>query len=143
VHVFLHHRVFGAGAGYQVRHEGDQALILFEWWQGPLLLAAHAPALWTLQWASGLPLLGGGLSALAAYYLVYETLHWCMHNPTGRRVERTRLFRRLDAHHRLHHRTWYANFNVVLPVGDLLFGTYRRPAVEGGPAPARPDSTRS
>ncbi len=65
------------------------------------------------------------MAALLAYYGLYESLHWCMHNPAGRWIERTRLFRFLDAHHRLRHRVWRINFNVVLPLGDLGFGTFR------------------
>lgn len=48
-----------------------------------------------------------------------------MHTPAGRWIERTRVFWYLDAHHRLHHRLWCMNFNVVLPIGDMAFGTFR------------------
>lgn len=128
VHTLLHHRVFRGDAAYHVRRPEDRDLILFEWWQGPLLLAVHVPAVWGLQAASGFPLFWGGMTALAVYYGLYEYLHWCMHNPAGRWIERTRVFRYLDAHHRLHHRLWRMNFNVVLPIGDLMFGTLR-PAI--------------
>jgi sterol desaturase/sphingolipid hydroxylase (fatty acid hydroxylase superfamily) len=48
-----------------------------------------------------------------------------MHKPTGRRIERTRIFRYLDANHRLHHARWRFNFNVVCPLADIVLGTYR------------------
>lgn len=125
MHTLLHHRVFGGDATYHVQREEDRDLILFHWWQAPLLLAVHVPPVWGLQVASGLPVLGGGMAALAVYYGLYEYLHWCMHNPAGRWVEWTRVFRYLDARHHLHHGLWGINFNVVLPVGDLVFGTFR------------------
>jgi len=125
VHELLHHQVFGGGATYHVQREEDTNLILFQWWQTLLLLASHVPLAWGLQVASGFPVFWGGMSALAVYYALYEYLHWCMHNPTGRWIELTRVFQYLDAHHRLHHRLWRTNFNVVLPIGDLVFGTFR------------------
>jgi hypothetical protein len=131
IHAFLHHRVFGGDATYHVQRGDDKDLILFEWWQAPLLLAVHAPVIWGVAVATDIAVFWGGMAALAVYYGLYEYLHWCMHNPTGRRIERTRLFRYLDAQHRLHHRIWRANFNVVLPVGDLIFGTYRPGFVAG------------
>ncbi len=127
VHAHLHHRVFHGDATYHVQHEEDRGLILFEWWQGPLLLAVHAPVVLGLQVASGVPVFWGGMTAFAVYYGIYEYLHWCMHNPAGRWVERTRAFQFLDAHHRLHHGRWRTNFNVVLPIGDVMFGTFRLP----------------
>ncbi|MBI4589998.1 MAG: sterol desaturase family protein [Candidatus Rokubacteria bacterium] len=125
MHALLHHRVFRGDATYHVQRYEDRDLILFQWWQAPLILAVHAPAVWGVQAASGFPLFWGGMTALAVYYGLYESLHWCMHNPTGRWIERTRVFHYLDAHHRLHHRLWRLNFNVVLPIGDLVFGTFR------------------
>lgn len=125
VHALLHHRVFSGDATYHVQREDDKDLILFEWWQAPLLLAVHAPLVWGFEAASGVAIFWGGMAALAVYYSLYEYLHWSMHNPTGRWIERARPFRYLDAHHRLHHRIWRANFNVVLPIGDLIFRTYR------------------
>lgn len=125
MHTLVHHEVFYGTTRYTVQRPEDRDLILFHWWQAPVLLAVHAPAAWGLQVASGLPVFGGAMAGLAVYYGVYEYLHWCMHNPAGRWIEGTRAFRALDARHRLHHQRWRVNFNVVLPVGDLLFGTFR------------------
>jgi sterol desaturase/sphingolipid hydroxylase (fatty acid hydroxylase superfamily) len=38
-------------------------------------------------------------------------------------VERAGIFFRLNGHHILHHRYMHKNFNVVLPLADLLLGT--------------------
>lgn len=124
-HTRRHHRVFGGDTTYRVRRAEHRAFILFEWWQAPLLLALHAPAAWALQAASGWPIFWTGMTALAVYYTLYEYLHWCMHNPQGQWLTRTRLFQNLDAYHRLHHERWRLNFNVVLPLGDVLFGTFQ------------------
>lgn len=137
VHTLLHHEVFGGNATYRVQGEKHRDAILFEWWQAPLLLAVHAPLVWGAQIASGLPLFWGGMGALATYYALYEYLHWCMHNPAGRWLEGTRLFQHLDAHHRLHHGTWRINFNVVFPLADLLFGTFRPASALPQPAARR------
>jgi sterol desaturase/sphingolipid hydroxylase (fatty acid hydroxylase superfamily) len=65
----------------------------------------------------------GAALAFTSYYSVYEYLHWCMHLPRKRPVERSGIFFRLNGHHLLHHRYMHKNFNVVLPLADLLFGT--------------------
>jgi sterol desaturase/sphingolipid hydroxylase (fatty acid hydroxylase superfamily) len=48
-----------------------------------------------------------------------------MHLPKGRHMERSGIFYRLNGHHLLHHRYMNKNFNVVLPLADLLLGTIR------------------
>jgi sterol desaturase/sphingolipid hydroxylase (fatty acid hydroxylase superfamily) len=60
-----------------------------------------------------------------------------MHNPAGRWVEHRSAFRVLDAHHRLHHRLWRVNFNVVLPIADLAFGTLERREPDSTPGVGR------
>lgn len=124
-HTLLHHEVFYGEESFQGRRTQDRDRILFEWWQGPFIIGAHAPAIWGLQLLTGLPLFGGGIVAMAVYYVLYEYLHFYIHRPAGRWIERTRAFRYLAARHRHHHRLWRTNFNVVFPLGDLAFGTFR------------------
>lgn len=127
-HMRLHHQAFH-GDGYQVvRAEDREHILLFTWWQACLWLAVHVPALWALQEVTGFPWLYPGVAALTVYYALYEYLHWCMHSPAGRQIEHTRVFRQMDAHHRIHHRLWQTNFNVFLPICDLVFGTRRSAA---------------
>ena len=57
--------------------------------------------------------------ACTLYFTAYEYLHWCMHLPRKRHVERSGIFFRLNGHHLLHHRYLGKNFNVVLPLADL------------------------
>jgi sterol desaturase/sphingolipid hydroxylase (fatty acid hydroxylase superfamily) len=65
----------------------------------------------------------GAVLACIGYYAAYEYMHWCMHLPKRRNVERTGIFFRLNGHHLLHHRYMHQNFNVVLPLADLCLGT--------------------
>ena len=38
-------------------------------------------------------------------------------------MEKAGIFYRLNGHHLLHHRYMHRNFNVVLPLADLILGT--------------------
>jgi len=79
---------------------------------------------------------------MVVLYCVYEYLHYCMHVPRERNVERSGLFFRLNGHHLLHHRYPDRNLNVVLPLADLLLGTLlKRSPVKFAQArgPAVPD----
>jgi sterol desaturase/sphingolipid hydroxylase (fatty acid hydroxylase superfamily) len=56
-------------------------------------------------------------------------MHYVMHVPRDRWIERTRVFRFLNEHHRLHHKDHNTNLNVVFPLADLLFRTLRTHAM--------------
>jgi sterol desaturase/sphingolipid hydroxylase (fatty acid hydroxylase superfamily) len=73
--------------------------------------------------ASNWAILAGAGFTFAAYYGTYEYLHWCMHLPRKRALERSGVFFRLNGHHILHHRYMHKNFNVVLPLADFCLGT--------------------
>jgi hypothetical protein len=123
-HAVVHHQVFKADHTYHLQNESDKETIPMAWWNGPVLILIgmipFAVISWMIgQWAFTL----GGLLAFASYYATYEYLHWCMHLPKARRVEKPRLFQRINGHHLLHHRYMHKNFNVVLPLADLCLGT--------------------
>jgi len=123
-HALLHHRVFKADHTYHLMREEDKRTIPMAWWNGPTLVAlAQLPflilALVLHKWG----IVCGAVLAITAYYAVYEYLHWCMHLPRKRHVERSGIFFRLNGHHLLHHRYMHKNFNVVLPLADLFLGT--------------------
>ena len=67
--------------------------------------------------------LAGAAVASTLYYSAYECMHWCMHLPKRRHVERSGIFFRLNGHHLLHHRYMHKNFNVVMRLADLCLGT--------------------
>jgi sterol desaturase/sphingolipid hydroxylase (fatty acid hydroxylase superfamily) len=96
------------------------------WWNGPVLvLIASLPAIpFSVFYAWYIAIIT--CIVVAIYYGIYEYIHWCMHLPRiprQRLIERWWIFRKLNGHHLLHHRYMGNNFNVVLPLFDLLTGT--------------------
>ena len=124
MHALTHHRVFKADETYHLQHPADAHLVPMAWWNGPALIGLCAIPFAAASWLTGRwGLLCGSLAAFIAYYAAYEYLHWCMHIPKSRRVERTGIFFRLNGHHLLHHRYMNKNFNVVLPLADFCLRT--------------------
>lgn len=142
-HALVHHRVFKADSTYHLRRQEDAKEIPMAWWNGPaIIVLAALPFAPVSYWLGNGWIVAGALCATAAYYGAYEYLHWCMHLPKRRRVERNGIFFRLNGHHLLHHRYIGRNFNVVLPLADLCLGTLlRRSPVKFAQArgPAVPD----
>ena len=66
-------------------------------------------------------------AAVTAAILVFLFIrvHDAMHYPGVSRLERFRWFWLLDHHHYIHHIDNRANTNFLLPLGDLLMGTFR------------------
>lgn len=123
-HAIVHHQVFKADHTYHLVREKDKETIPMAWWNGPVLIALCMLPFVAAAWASAQWWLAfGALLAFVAYYAAYEYMHWCMHLPKRRRLERSWIFHRLNGHHLLHHRYMHKNFNVVLPLADLCLGT--------------------
>jgi len=123
-HALVHHQTFKADHTYHLINEDDKSTIPMAWWNGPALIASCLVPVVAAAWITGhWWLVLGAALAFVAYYGTYEYMHWCMHLPKERRLERSWLFRRLNGHHLLHHRYMHKNFNVVLPLADLLLGT--------------------
>ena len=130
-HTLTHHRLFRADYSYHLQKGVERKKIRMAWWNGPVLIVlVTIPFAVMAMFLRGFvgfyetwAILGTGLCVATGYYTAYEYLHWCMHLPRNRRVERSRIFRRLNGHHVLHHRYMRTNYNVVLPFADLLFDT--------------------
>jgi hypothetical protein len=123
-HHLIHHRIFKADHTYHLINEQDKETIPMAWWNGPVLvflssLPFFVVAMVFRKWGIWC---GAGLVCMA-YYAAYEYIHWCMHLPKKRHVERSGIFFRLNGHHLLHHRYMHRNFNVVFPLADLCLGT--------------------
>ena len=123
-HALIHHRVFRADESYHLINKKDAKTIPMAWWNGPVLVLLGTLPFFVAAWIAGQwGLLAGAGVAAAAYYATYEYIHWCMHLPKKRTVERSGIYFRLNGHHLLHHRYMAKNFNVVLPLADLILGT--------------------
>lgn len=75
------------------------------------------------------------LASAIVYVLGYEWLHLAFHLPPESPVGRLRLVRALRPHHQAHHAPHLMNrrnFNVTVPVWDLVRGTYERTAPVSG-----------
>ena len=142
-HTHIHHKVFKADHSYHLSDEKDKETIPMAWWNGPCLVMVFTLPFFIVSLSTGIwAVTFGAGAAVGAYYGTYEYLHWCMHLPRSRRVEMSRIFRRLNGHHLLHHRYMQKNFNVVLPLADLILGTLmvRSPCRFAQPvSPAVPD----
>jgi hypothetical protein len=123
-HAVVHHKVFKADHTYHLIHDHDKETIPMAWWNGPVLILFFSIPCAIISWVTGhWGIHLGAILAFSAYYGVYEYIHWCMHLPKARRIEKPWWFRRLNGHHLLHHRYMHKNFNVVFPLADLCLGT--------------------
>jgi hypothetical protein len=135
-HALVHHGLFRTGKKYFLSDPKVIRKVRFAWWNAPFIFILHAPAILWLQRVLGLDILIGAFSALIFYYFLYEYLHYCMHIPKGRWLERTAWFRWLDSHHHMHHKRHFNNLNVVLPLADIVLRTLI-PAKDHMPVPDR------
>jgi len=123
-HAIIHHHTFKADHTYHLINDPDKKTIPMAWWNGPAIIAVSMiPFLIVAGFLGRWDMACGSLVAFSSYYGAYEYIHWCMHLPKTRRVERSWVFYRLNGHHLLHHRYMHKNFNVVLPFADLCLGT--------------------
>jgi hypothetical protein len=76
------------------------------------------------------------LVSAPGYFLGLAFIHRRVHVPkTGGFFEKTRLYRHLDRHHRVHHARGDRNFCIVAPlIADYLMRTLHRPTRQEEPA---------
>lgn len=123
-HALVHHQTFKADHTYHLIHDRDKELIPMAWWHGPILIVlSQVPFIGAALALGNWALVIGSVLAGCTYFAAYEYLHWCMHLPRKRNIERSGIFFRLNGHHLLHHRYMHKNFNVVFPLADLCLGT--------------------
>ncbi len=131
-HTLVHHQLCKHDDTFQVHDEEQEEALTFQWWGGPVLIAINlvpwAGAWWMLR-GRGMPpslpiaALSAAVLTLILYYAAYEGFHYLMHRPMIAWIERSRPFRFLERHHRIHHVHMGKNFNVVVPLADLVLGT--------------------
>lgn len=61
---------------------------------------------------------------------LFIRIHDLVHYPGNSFLERFHWFKFLDRHHYIHHIDTWANTNFLLPLGDVLFGSYRSSLTE-------------
>ncbi|HEY4511856.1 MAG TPA: sterol desaturase family protein [Candidatus Paceibacterota bacterium] len=125
-HAIVHHGLFKADATYHLsahQNQGDKKTIPMAWWNALFLIPIAASPFILPAFIGGRSVVITAMIIIAAYYGLYEYIHFCMHLPKQRKIECLGIFRRLNGHHVLHHRYMHKNFNVVLPLADWLFGT--------------------
>lgn len=130
-HAIEHHPAY-RGDEYHQPAPVDEQKISLGWYTLPLTLLATSPitaAVWlTLGQVCGIAV----LVTISLYYVFYEFLHWHMHFPKKDGTPRwyhkypplKNLFDWFDKRHYVHHMIDDTNFNVVLPVYDLIVGRY-------------------
>ena len=143
-HHKIHHSLFGGDETYFLQNrpaehlEPHEEKIPMAWWAKylivplgsvPFMLSATPFVLFAWWWSAAIMVSATGLVLSALAFATYEYMHYCMHHPKNRRIERTALFKWLDRHHLIHHLDPRSNLNVVMfpfPYGiDWWCGTLR------------------
>jgi hypothetical protein len=146
-HTLIHHQLCKHDDTFVVVDDEQHEALTFAWWGGPTLIAINlvpwSLAAWGLA-SSGIALpyvwvLASLAATFCLYYIGYEGLHFLMHKPVWPLITRTPYFRFLEQHHRIHHIRMDRNLNVLVPVADLVLGTFvtERPARAVTPETAR------
>jgi hypothetical protein len=132
-HTLSHHLAFTDG-NMPISRAAELGLVMMPWYTMLGLFVVASPIMVLAGVVRGPGLAGVFLLAAVAYFLMYETLHALYHlsNATLGRlgVGRSGTFRRLQARHAHHHilgRMAHVNFNVTIPLMDVVLGTNERP----------------
>lgn len=126
-HAELHHTIFDGGRNYHARNLHMLEHVRFIAADYLLFMLAVAPVWTVVELAVGRPVILGGMLAALAGLQTFNSLHLRFHVPRDTWFQRTRFFRFLKEHHRLHHDDQRFNFNVYfLPLADAVMGTWKR-----------------
>jgi hypothetical protein len=146
-HTLIHHQLCKHDDTFHVVEEEQEEALTFKWWGGPLLILINTVPWALIAWglaAAGVSfpwvaLIAGFAAGMSLYYLGYEGLHHLMHKPSIPFIARSRYFRFIERHHRIHHIYMDRNLNVLLPLADLCLGSLvtEMPAATPTPESAR------
>lgn len=123
-HVTSHHAKFGGDESYHVREEWQKNHVLFTWKEYVLAPLICSALYVSVELAVQKPIWIGCVLATLAYLQAFNSLHWRWHVPSDTWFQRTRIFRWMKERHRVHHLDQDTNYNLILPLGDWLFGTF-------------------
>ena len=146
-HTLVHHQLCKFDDTFHVVEKEQEEALTFKWWGGPALVLLNIVP-WALlgwgasAWGVAFPFVAFVVSfavAMALYYVGYEGLHHLMHKPALPFVVRSRYFRFIERHHRIHHIHMDRNLNVLLPLADFCLGSLvtKMPAPTPTPEAAR------
>ena len=133
-HTPIHHVVYVTG-DMAMRGAREMQMVLIPAYGVGLLFLLLSPAAAALWLLGGPALAGVFVLCTTGYVLAYEWLHLTWHLPASWWVSRLPLVQRLRRHHELHHHPRLMqrmNFNVTVPLWDLVRGTLARKVPEEG-----------
>lgn len=137
-HTLLHHKAF-LHHHMQVEDMRELGLIMMPWYTMLILFGIASPIALVAGLIRGPGVAGMFFFVAAAYFLMYETLHALYHMPAAFLRKwglGGPLFRKLQAHHTLHHRLermTHTNFNVTIPLMDWIMRTKETPSDDPRP----------
>jgi hypothetical protein len=125
-HAIVHHRQYFKSFHDDPVPHGEDRGIQLNVWEGLIesLPVSAVLALFSFTGAMLFPVV------VCLHHITWNQIHMEMHKPEGRFFAGWRLYKHLARHHYLHHRYPDKNFNVALPVGDLLFGTMAKASAD-------------
>lgn len=128
-HAQIHHGAF-TDEDMPIENARELWLIMMPWYTIVMLLVGASPVAVLAALLGGLPLAGIFYVGALSYFMFYETLHALYHLPPATLarwgIGGHGIFARLRAHHARHHamrRMAHVNFNVTIPLADVVLGT--------------------
>jgi hypothetical protein len=146
-HTLIHHRAFHHDQ-MAIENARELGLIMMPWYTMLGLFVVATPIALVASALRGPGVAGVFYICAVSYFLLYETMHALYHLPPAllhRLHLGGRLFSRMQAHHRHHHRLDrmpFVNFNVTFPLMDWLFGTKEPEETPAHPRQALDGRTR-
>jgi hypothetical protein len=130
-HERTHHVIYTA-ADMSMRSQKEWMLVLMPWFAIVLIIALLLPVVALVSWVSNRSCAALSLCTSVLFFLQYEWMHLAYHLPPDHPVAKWAPIRVLGALHKSHHdprnmKRW--NFNVTIPLFDLLHGTLNREAL--------------
>jgi hypothetical protein len=130
-HTLIHHQLCKHDDTFHVVEQEQEEALAFKWWGGPTLILINVVPWALLTWGFAawgvvfphVAFVVAFAATVAIYYAGYEGLHHLMHKPAPSFITRSRYFRFIERHHRIHHIHMDRNLNVLLPLADFCLGT--------------------
>ena len=144
-HERTHHVIYTAD-DMAMRSQQEWMLVLMPWFAIVLIIGMLLPVVALVSWVSTPNCAMLSLCTSVLFFLQYEWMHLSYHLPTDHPVSKLWLVRVCGALHTSHHdprnmKRW--NFNVTIPLFDLLHGTLNRDALRRVRSPKAPTTAQS